>query len=125
MQRLQRTMPHTKTGSVKQFMTRLFATFVSCVLMWVGSIDGASAATSEAYIAPDGSDLTAVAECLPSQLSEGNLDRALRESGNDFLEKVFNTKSNYDEYALEDSEVEFLACLKRNGVTPQVQKVKS
>lgn len=80
--------------------------------------------TSDTYISADGRDLTVVAECIPSQLSEGDLDRALRESGNDFLEKVFGVKQNYDDYKLDTTEIEFLECLKRNGVTPQVKQTR-
>lgn len=74
------------------------------------------------YIAADGSDLTAVAECLPKRLSQPSLARALQESRNDFLEKVFDVKDNYMEYKLDDSEVEYLNCLRRKGVTPQVDR---
>ncbi|NMF86022.1 hypothetical protein [Nodosilinea sp. P-1105] len=76
----------------------------------------------ERYIAADGTDLTAVAQCLPKQLSQGNLARVLRESQNDFLEKVFDVKDNYSDYKLDDSEVEYLACLESKGFVSQVNR---
>ena len=74
------------------------------------------------YIGADGRDLTAMAECLPTKLSEPNLARALQESKNDFLEKVFDVKPDYDEYKLDATEVEYLACMESKGVTPQVKR---
>ena len=74
------------------------------------------------YIAADGTDLTAVAQCLPKQLSQGNLARALQESQNDFLEKVFDVKDNYSDYKLGDSEAEYLACLDSKGFVSQVNR---
>lgn len=59
---------------------------------------------------------------LPKQLSQGNLDRVLRESQNDFLEKVFDVKDNYSDYKLDDSEVEYLACLESKGFVSQVNR---
>ncbi|MEM6423907.1 MAG: hypothetical protein AAF728_01905 [Cyanobacteria bacterium P01_D01_bin.128] len=77
------------------------------------------------YIAADGTDLTAVAQCLPKRLSQPSLARALRESGNDFLQKVFDIKDNYMDYKLDESEVEYLNCLRQKGVTPQVESYSS
>ncbi|MGB3199427.1 MAG: hypothetical protein WBA99_00905 [Nodosilinea sp.] len=74
------------------------------------------------YIAADGTDLTAVAQCLPKELSQGNLARALEESKNDFLQKVFDVKDNYSDYRLGQSETEYLACLKSKGFTSQVNR---
>ena len=77
---------------------------------------------SPQYIAADGQNLTAIAECLPKKLSEPNLARALAESKNDFLEKVFDLKDNYDDYKLDATEVEYLASLEGKDVTPQVKQ---
>ena len=77
---------------------------------------------TQRYVAPDGSDLTAVAECLPKSLSQGSLARAIAESGNDFLEKVFDIKANYRDYELDETEVAYLDCLESKGVTPQVER---
>ena len=74
------------------------------------------------YIAADGTDLTAVAECLPKDLSQPNLERALRESGNDFLQKVFSVEDNYRNYKLDDAEAEYLNCLESKGFVPQVER---
>jgi len=81
-----------------------------------------TAADSGQYIAADGSNLTAVAQCLPKELSQPSLARALSESGNDFLEKVFDVKDDYDDYKLDRTEEEYLNCLKQKGVTPQVER---
>lgn len=62
---------------------------------------------SARFVAADGTDLTAVARCLPKQLGQPSLSRALRESGNDFLERVFNFKGSYDGYKLSDAERAF------------------
>ncbi len=97
-------------------------------LLWLSSslfVAPAYAADSSAakrYIAPDGTDLTAMVQCLPKELSQGNLDRALQESQNDFLEKVFDIKDNYDDYKLGKTEVAYLSCVESKGVTPQVKR---
>lgn len=100
-------------------------------LMWLSSglpVSPAYAATSptspasKRYIAADGTDLTAMAQCLPKQLSQGDVARALSESQNDFLEKVFGMKENYDDYKLDETEIAYLACMESKGVTPQVKR---
>ncbi|TVQ26714.1 MAG: hypothetical protein EA367_00110 [Leptolyngbya sp. DLM2.Bin15] len=82
----------------------------------------AASPASKRYIAADGTDLTAMAQCLPKKLSQGDVDRALRESQNDFLEKVFGMKENYDDYKLDETEIAYLACMEGKGVTPQVKR---
>jgi hypothetical protein len=101
--------------------TAFAALFVLVSSVFVGHAD---AAESNEFIAADGSDLTEVAQCLPSELSDGDLGRALRESGNDYLEKVFNLKGQYEDYQLDATEVEFLNCLERKGITPEVEKAE-
>lgn len=120
---VQRMLPQSMTRIVSRIAIGCFAALMSFSCVLAGSADAKE--MSETYVAPDGTDVTAVAECIPPELSEGNLDRALRESGNDFLEKVFNTKSDYEDYDLEDSEIEYLECLKRNGVKPEVKNIES
>lgn len=78
--------------------------------------------TPAQYIGADGRDLTAMAECLPKKLSEPNLARALQESKNDFLEKVFDIKPDYDDYKLDATEAEYLSCMESKGVMPQVKR---
>lgn len=82
----------------------------------------ANAPDAEQYIAADGTDLTAVAQCLPQELSQGSLARALEESKNDFLQKVFDVKDNYSDYKLSESETQYLACLESKGFTSQVKR---
>ena len=90
----------------------------------VGQAD-AAAPKLDTFIAADGSDLTAVVQCLPSELSEGNLDRAVRESFNSFLEKTFRGNQAYDSYQIDETEANFLTCLELKGVTPQVKITES
>jgi hypothetical protein len=77
---------------------------------------------SKQYIAADGTDLTAVALCLPKELSQPSLQRALRESGNDFLQKVFSVKDDYSDYKLDQAEAEYLDCLESKGFVSQVER---
>lgn len=90
--------------------------------VFVGHANALGISDANAYIAADGTDLTAVAQCLPSELSKGNLGRAVRESFNDYLEKAFGLKQNYNDYKLDETEANFLMCLERKGVTPQVKQ---
>jgi hypothetical protein len=78
--------------------------------------------SSEQYIAADGTDLTAIALCLPKELSQPNLKRALRESGNDFLQKVFSVKNDYTEYKIDQAESQYLDCLESQGFVSQVER---
>jgi hypothetical protein len=79
-------------------------------------------AAEETYIAPDGSDLTAIVTCLPEQLTKADLQRAISEFGNDYLERVFTLKDDYSEYDRNAAEKEFESCLRRKGITPVVEK---
>ncbi len=118
--------------SISQLFTRGVAQRLALALfaglLWISSslfTDPAYAAESSAakrYIAADGSDLTAMVQCLPKELSRGNIARVLQESKNDFLEKVFDVKDNYDDYKLDKAEVAYLACVESKGVTPQVKR---
>lgn len=73
------------------------------------------------FVAPDGRDLTAMVNCLPNELSEGDLKRAISEAGNDYLERVFQTKDRYGDYDISEAEERFQACLRRNGITPMAE----
>lgn len=81
-----------------------------------------SSDTANQYIAADGTDLTEVVQCIPDQLSEGDLGRAIAESGQDYLERVFQTKSQYDDYTIGQLEEEFQTCLQQKGITPAAQQ---
>ncbi|MGB3614525.1 MAG: hypothetical protein WBA10_12100, partial [Elainellaceae cyanobacterium] len=66
------------------------------------------------FIAADGMDLTVVAECLPKQLSKSNFARAIKESGNDFLERVLlNFEGTYSDRKLSEAEIAYRDCLQR------------
>lgn len=98
---------------------------IGLIGLMVGMTSPAAAdnlADAPRYVTADGRDLTAMAECLPEKLSEPNLARALQESKNDFLEKVFDVKSDYDDYKLDETEVQYLACMESKGVTPQIKQ---
>jgi len=119
MQFLQNTLPQIITRPIRRVAIGFLVALVGFL-----TISTPPAQAVKTYTTADGTDITAIAECIPPELANGNLDRALRESGNDFLEKVFNTKDSYDEYELADSEVEYLECLKSKGITPEVEKIE-
>jgi hypothetical protein len=94
-------------------------------VLYFGLVQPAYADNSEVspkYIGADGTDLTAMVECLPKTLSQPNLALALTESGNDFLQKVFDLRDNYDDYKVESVEAEYLTCMQSKGVTPAVMR---
>jgi hypothetical protein len=56
--------------------------------------------------------LKALVGCLPKQLSEPSLKRALSEMGNDQIERAFNLKVNPK---LSEAETKLQNCLSRKG----------
>jgi len=109
--------------SLAQYSVRgLIVGLIVCFLGMASPAVADSLADAPKYMTADGRDLTAMAECLPKKLSQPNLARALQESKNDFLEKVLDTKSNYDDYKLDETELEYLACMESKGVTPQIKR---
>jgi len=64
--------------------------------------------------AAQGDRLSAFIDCLPKQLSQPSLKRALDEMGDDQLERIFNLKSNPK---LSQAEIELKSCLNRKGFT--------
>ncbi len=100
-------------GVAGRFLVAAFA-----VMLGIQGFTAAAANAAEQYLTPDGNDITALVDCLPEQLSEGDLQRAIAEAGNDYLERVFQTKENYDDYKISEAEKEFQACLKRQGIVP-------
>lgn len=87
----------------------------------VGLALPAYSADMERYITPDGEDITAMVDCLPDQLKEGDLDQALGEFGKDYLERAFDVKDGSD-YQLTQAEKEYRACLSSKGITPAAEK---
>jgi hypothetical protein len=89
-------------------------------LVWLPGlfINPALALSTEALSAKNASQLvdstadvdsiTALIACLPKQLSQPNLKRALSEMGNDQLERAFNLKSTPK---LSQAEIELATCL--------------
>jgi len=109
----------------KVLQSLLFGLLISLASLGLGLAQPAYAdasQTSEQYLAADGTDLTAVALCLPKELSQPSLKRALRESGNDFLQKVFSVKDDYSDYKLDKAEAEYLDCLESKGFVSQVER---
>lgn len=58
----------------------------------------------------DDDRMSALITCLPKQLSQPNLKRALSEMGNDQLERAFNLKANPK---LSQAEIDLANCLNR------------
>ncbi len=109
-------------GAVKHFAIAVLVGVLWLTSSLVAPVYAESLSSPNRYIAADGTDLTAMAQCLPRQLNQGNLSRALKEAQNDFLEKVFDVKDNYSDYKLDANEIEYLACLEGKGITPQVKR---
>ncbi|NJL86898.1 MAG: hypothetical protein HC886_14540 [Leptolyngbyaceae cyanobacterium SM1_1_3] len=97
---------------------------VLLVVVWLQAAPAQAVvqADSSTFIDPNGNDVSAIAKCLPQQLTEGDLQRALDKFGNDYLERVFDLKEDYSEYKISQSEKEFQACLERQGITPVVKQ---
>jgi len=106
----------------QRFVLCLSVGLVGLIMATAPPANADTLADPSQYIGADGRDLTAMAECLPKKLSEPNLARALEESKNDFLEKVFDVKPDYDDYKLDVTEAEYLSCMESKGVTPQVKR---
>ncbi|NEQ30408.1 MAG: hypothetical protein F6K04_05325 [Leptolyngbya sp. SIO4C5] len=107
----------------KQTLQQLSRWAVAAVLLmtvWLQALP-AQAATND-FVDPSGNDVSAIAKCLPQQLTKGDLQRALDKFGNDYLERVFDLKEDYSEYEISQAESEFQACLERQGITPVVKQ---
>lgn len=61
----------------------------------------------------EGDRMSALITCLPKQLSQPNLKRALSEMGNDQLERAFNLKANPK---LSQAEMDLANCLNHQGL---------
>jgi hypothetical protein len=106
---------------IRPFRLFVFACFG--VVIGVSLMFTSPAMADEApYVTPDGKDITAVVECLPDELSEGDLQRAIAESGKDYLERVFQLKSDYSDYDIAAAEEEFQSCLESKGITPEAKR---
>jgi len=109
-------------SSLRSVAVAVAAGFLIFSSIFVGHANAAEASSTNTYVAADGTNLTAVAQCLPSELSKGDLGRAVRESLNDYLEKAFGLKQSYDDYKVDETEANFLMCLESKGLTPQVKR---
>ncbi|PSN18069.1 hypothetical protein C7271_14450 [filamentous cyanobacterium CCP5] len=116
----------TSLSNALKFLLRSVAIglLISCISLFGGYAQPASAEAAAAprYIAADGTDLTAFAQCLPKQLSQPSFKRAIEQSGNDFLQKVFDVKNDYRAYKLDEAEIQHLDCMQQKGVIPQIER---
>ncbi|MGB3190221.1 MAG: hypothetical protein WBB43_12485 [Limnoraphis sp.] len=69
-----------------------------------------------------GERLSAVINCLPKELSEPDLGRALKEMGNDYLERTFQLKDNPK---LNQAEIAFGQCLEGKGYTLRAEQFRN
>jgi hypothetical protein len=112
-----------------QSLTTLRRWMVMGLIVTLVWLQGAIAAPAQAafsfgddFETPDGQDITEIVECLPQQLTEGDLQRAISKFGNDYLERVFQLKDDYGDYKISQAEKEFQSCLQSKGITPNVKK---
>jgi hypothetical protein len=114
-------------GFVSLLGRTLFASLLISLIWLPGlSINPALAVPIVATAMPEGSleqivdstaksaRLSAFIACLPKELSQPSLKRALDEMGDDQLERIFNLKSNPK---LSQAEIELKSCLNRKGFT--------
>lgn len=74
--------------------------------------EGSVAQTADSIAKDD--RIIALIVCLPQQLSQPSLKRALNEMGNDQLQRVFHLKTNPK---LSQAEIELASCLNGKGFT--------
>lgn len=110
------------SSQIPSLLRQTLLTSVLVSLIWLPGflISPAFALTSGAVLPVDvapqlvnststeGDRIAAVAACLPKQLSQPSLKRALNEMGNDQLERVFNLKANPK---LSQAELDLANCL--------------
>jgi len=103
------------------FAIALTVAFVA--IQGLGMAPAHALSRSDNMTALQNSDRTAaIAECLPDELSDADLSRALGEMGNDQIERAFNLTDDPD---LSEAEMEFQRCLKRNGIQPKLNETQS
>ncbi len=111
-------------NNLNQFFSslrRALSVSLLALFVCVGIASPANAAEMKRYITPEGEDITAMVDCIPQQLKEGDLAQALGEFGKDYLERAFDIKDGSD-YDLTEAETEYRACLSRKGITPAAEK---
>lgn len=113
--------------SMSLFLRRVGQMTLTTVLVCVLWILGFSFISAQALPNTDETGVTAerlsaVIQCLPEELSEPDLGRALKEMGNDYLERTFQVKDNPK---LNQAEVEFSQCLERKGYTLKAEQVRN
>ncbi|ERT04440.1 hypothetical protein M595_5619 [Lyngbya aestuarii BL J] len=116
---------------MKRFWHRFSQMTVMTVLvsgLWILglSLTPAQAATNGMGYADEtgvtGERLSAVINCLPEELSEPDLGRALKEMGNDYLERTFQLKDNPK---LNQAEIEFSQCLEGKGYSMRAEQFRN
>ncbi|MDY7023877.1 MAG: hypothetical protein SWJ54_21450 [Cyanobacteriota bacterium] len=112
--------------SMNQIWNRVRQMTLTTLLVSVVWIVGFSFISAQALpsseMSVEGERLSAVIKCLPEELSEPDLGRALKEMGNDYLERTFQLKDNPK---LNQAEIEFRDCLESQGYTLQAEKVRN
>ncbi len=110
----------------KQIRAALLSSLL-VITVWLGTVTSAQAAATGNPAVPtmdNSKRIQAIASCLPKELTIQNKDagnrfaRALSEMKNDQLERIFDVT---DTPKLSNAEIEFKACLKSKGFTPQAQ----
>ncbi len=107
----------SRFGQIWQRAGQMFALLACVSMVWLFGIGflPAQAATTEMMQQDQDTPavrLAAVIDCLPKQLSEPDLGRALKEMGNDYLERAFQLTDDPD---VSKAEAEFAQCLKNKG----------
>ncbi|MGL5083424.1 MAG: hypothetical protein ACRC8A_18240 [Microcoleaceae cyanobacterium] len=112
-------------GFQKMFGRAVILGLMVC-LFWLsgtGFVSAQAASNSSVYrgeiVAPE--RLAAVISCLPKQLSEPSLARAIKEMGNDYLERTFQLKKNPK---VSQAEAEFGSCLRDKGYELRVDQFR-
>jgi hypothetical protein len=78
----------------------------------VTAATNAETLVAQTVVTAEGDRTSALITCLPKQLSQPNLQRALGEMGNDQVERIFSLKSDLK---LSQAETELKDCLSRKG----------
>jgi hypothetical protein len=86
----------------------------SAIAAPINASEQAERIISQAVEPIEGDRMSALITCLPKQLSQPNLKRALSEMGNDQVERILSLKSNPK---LSQAEIELKDCLTRKGFT--------
>lgn len=91
----------------------LFLSPASAAPNTIAAVSVEVASQNVASAVAQGDRTSALITCLPKQLSQPSLKRALSEMGNDQIERAFNLKANPK---LSQAETDLVNCLNRQGL---------